>query len=71
MSSGSTRSHLLDLVFFRTLGVGTLIHEVAVTPQAETPVIVGALCLFFMPDWLRGRNSLPMQLLQAWANRQP
>lgn len=59
----SRRSHLLDVLFFRLLATGTLVHEVLLTETAETTILVGAICLFFMPDWLRGKDSIPARLL--------
>ena len=65
----STRAHLLDLLFFRILGLGMIYHEVAVTAAAEWPIILGAICMFFMPDWLRGTDSIPARVLIALAQR--
>jgi hypothetical protein len=61
--------HLLDLLFWRAMGMAMLTHEYALTPAAEWPLVVGGFCAFFMPDWLRGTNSLPIQLARAIAQR--
>ena len=47
--------HLFDLLFFRAVAVA-LLYENRTTLTAETAGLV--LCLFFMPDWLRGKNGV-------------
>jgi hypothetical protein len=66
----SARAHWLDVLFFRLLATGGLIHEIVLTPQAEWPILVGAIWLFFMPDLLRGKDSIAARALIAFSNRQ-
>jgi hypothetical protein len=58
--------HLADLIFFRSIGVGILWHEVVGTPTSEWSVMMAGLAMFFMPDALRGRNSLGARLVLRW-----
>ena len=68
----SAWSHLLDLIFFRSIGVAILAHETVVTKESEWAVIMAGVMMFFMPDALRGKNSLGARIvrrkLQDWAD---
>ena len=70
-----TKGHLVDLVFFRSLGVGILVHETVLTPQSEWSVIMAGVMMFFMPEAVRGRNSLGASVLRKaltkWLDREP
>ena len=66
----SVRAHLADVLFFRLLATCGLVHETAFSQSAEWPIVIGAICLFFMPDWLRGKDSIPGRVLVALASRQ-
>lgn len=65
----STWSHVLDVIFFRLLGVALIAGEVVPRPPADWHVLVAGFGMFFMPDALRGRNSLPVQLARRWLER--
>lgn len=46
-----------------------IVHETALTEKADWTIVIGAICMFFVPDWLRGRDSIPARALLAWASR--
>lgn len=56
-------AHLADLVFFRSLGVGLLVHETLIAPASEWTIVMAGIMMFFMPDALRGRNSIGGRLI--------
>lgn len=53
--------HILDILFFRAIGVGLLYHETVLTEVADKWLIAAGVCMFFMPDWIRGKNSALLQ----------
>lgn len=58
-------AHLLDVLFFRTLGVGLIVHEVQPKDPADWKVVAAGICMFFMPDALRGQDSGVLKLIRA------
>lgn len=49
--------HLLDIVFFRAIGVGLLYHETVIVEDADKWLIAAGISMFFMPDWIKGKDS--------------
>lgn len=61
--------HVLDVIFFRILGVALLYHETRAVDVADKWLVGAGVFMFFVPDWLRGRDSLPARAVQAWLER--
>jgi uncharacterized membrane protein YhhN len=61
--------HIVDVIFFRILGVALLYHETKIVETADKWLVGAGVFMFFVPDWLRGRDSLPARALQAWLER--
>lgn len=57
---------IVDLLFFRAVGAWLLYNEATlpVGERSDWELIVAALCMFFMPDAIRGRNSVPAQVIK-------
>ena len=56
--------HLIDAIIFRTSGFLLLYNEARLEKDADWEIIVAAICLFFMPDAIRGKNSLPFRVIE-------
>lgn len=54
----SALGHVVDAMTFRTLGVWIIIHEVIDIRGPDWQAIVAGFACFFMPDALRGRDSV-------------
>ena len=53
----------VDLIFFRAIGLGLVIHETILTEHSEWELLVAGLCMFLMPDALNGKDSLPGRII--------
>ncbi len=60
------KAHLFDILFFRLLALAILANEIGPKQAADWHVLVAGFGMFFMPDAIRGRNSLPLQLVRRW-----
>lgn len=61
--------HLVDLIFFRLLGLALIANEVMGKGAADWHVLVAGFGAFFMPDWLRGRSSpVARAAIRAWVD---
>lgn len=58
-----------DIIFFRTLGVGLLLHETILTEDSEWELIVAGLCMFLMPDVINGRTSVAARIIERILGR--
>lgn len=61
--------HLLDILFFRAIGVGVLYHETATVENSDKWLIAAGISMFFMPDWVRGKDSPVLRALTAGFTR--
>jgi hypothetical protein len=55
--------HVVDAIFFRAIGLGLLYNEARLTDNAQWELIVAAICMFLMPDFIRGKDSLPSKVV--------
>jgi hypothetical protein len=63
----SPRQHIVDAIFFRVLAVWLLTE---MTPRAGTMELAAVFFgLFFMPDALRGRHALVLDMVRKMAGR--
>jgi hypothetical protein len=56
-------NHIIDTLFFRALGLGILYNEARLTDNAQWELIVASICMFLMPDFIRGKDSLPSRVV--------
>jgi hypothetical protein len=55
--------HFADAILFRVIGIAILYNETRLTDNAQWELIVAAICMFLMPDFIRGKDSLPSKVV--------
>lgn len=61
---------IVDIIFFRLLGVGILAHETLGTGKSEWSLIVASLCMFLMPDVVKGGGTVPIRIVEKLIGRE-
>lgn len=60
---------LFDLLTFRAAGFALLYNEAVLQKDSDKWLIGAAICMFFMPDWIRGRDNPLLATVRAWLTR--
>jgi hypothetical protein len=56
---------VVDIILFRIMGSALLYNEARLEESAQWEIIVAAICMFLMPDFIRGKDSLPSKVVAS------